>query len=315
MLSRVRPPNAPLRCKLAAGFAALSLCAGSSACGDDNSKHDAQGQELRPKTAQDPDEVFDAPTVEGLLGLLSRGHRSARRALGRHRLSYTADFSLRPPALPRPKPDEHPPIPQEVHDELLLEWAADNDREPALHLRQGPKEVASRELIIIGKRIYSRLPYRGWLHRELDSEIHWTWLDDAEHSVHDLVAFAGPSLAISVAASDEDRVTFDLSLAPSRTPTPAAEGLEAWRTGVDFSAIQGRVEVDREHGLWMHATIDVAFSLEDVEGRTLTGKATLNAERELMPGLSVVPPASSAPFPERIRYKEERRRLLDGLSR
>ncbi len=315
MLPRVRPPNAPLRCKLAAGFAALSLCAGPSSCSDGDSRRNAEGHEQGTSRSQSPDEVFATPTVEGLLGLLSQGHRSARRALGRHRLSYSADFSLRPPALPRPKPDDHLPVPQEVHDELLLEWAADDDREPALHLRQGPQELASREIIVIGKKVYSRLPYRGWLHRDLDSEIHWTWLDDAERSVHDLVAFAGPSLAISAVSSDEDRLTFGLALAPARTPMPSAEGPEAWRTGVEFSAIQGTVEIDREHGLWMQATIEVAFRLDDVEGRTLTGSAQLSAARELMPELSVAPPAASAPFPERIRYKEERRRLLDGLSR
>ncbi|HFE44019.1 MAG TPA: hypothetical protein ENJ18_00805 [Nannocystis exedens] len=311
----MRPPNAPLRCKLAAGLAALSLCAGASACHDGGSTRDEASHEERGSNTQSPDEVFAAPTVRGLLKLLSQNHRSARRALGRHRLSYSADFSLLPPALPRPKPDEHLPVPQEVHDELLLEWAADDDRDPALHLRQGPQELASREIIIIGKKAYSRLPYRGWLHRDLDSEIHWTWLDDAERSVHDLVAFAGPSLAISALSRDEERLTFGLALAPVPTPLAHAEGPAAWRTGVEFSAIQGTIEIDREHGLWMQATIEVAFSLDDVEGRTLTGSAQLSAERELTPEFSVTPPASSAPFPERIRYKEERRRLLDGLSR
>jgi len=309
----VRPRNAHLCSGLAAGLVALILGAAAPACGGSD---ETPSRAAEPKrSGPDPTAFINEPTVDGLLRLLAQDHRAARRALGRHRLSYTADFSLVPPPQPRPEAGEQVPSAREVHDVLLLEWAGDDDREPAIHLRQGPEEEASREIIILGEDAYSRLPYRGWLRRELDSELHWAWLDDAEHAVYDLVAFVQPQLEISVTDADEDVVTLNLQLAPERAPTPPSEGLEAWRADAEFTAIEGTLVVDREHGLWRSAELTAEYRLRDDEGRTLTGHATLSAQRELLPTLSVAPPEASAPFPERIRYEDERRRLLDGVGR
>lgn len=311
----MRPRNATRR--LLVGLAAYSLLAGTFACGDDGGASSASAPgdgPTRTVPAVDPGPILEAPTVNGVLSLLAQDHRHARRALGRHRLSYTADFSLIPPELPRPSPGDHQPVPREVHDELTLSWAGDDDRAPALHLRQGPAEEASREVIILGEETYSRLPHRGWLHRTIDSELHWTWLDDAERAVHDIVAFAAPQLAITVASSDDERVTLTLSRAAERGATRAPEP-GSWRSKAEFSEIDGTLVLDREHGLWESAELKVAYSVVDEEGRTLTGEASLSAQREVMPGLEVAAPTTSAPFPERIRYDVERRRLLDGLAR
>jgi len=314
----VRPRNATLR-RLIVGLAAYALSAGTFACGEDSGEGSSESTapNASPRAAPvvvEPDPVLEAPTVDGVLGLLAQDHRRARRALGRHRLSYTADLSLVPPQLPRPTPGDRLPIAREVHDELVLSWAGDDDREPALHLRQGPAEETSRELVILGEETYSRLPHRGWLHRTIDSELHWTWLDDAERAVHDIVAFAAPQLTITVASSDDERVTLKLSRAaerrPVRTPEPAT-----WRGKAELTAIDGALVLDREHGLWQSAELKVAYTVVDEEGRTLTGEASLSAQREVIPGLEVAAPATSAPFPERIRYDVERRRLLDGLAR
>ncbi len=312
----MRPRNATLRRRLFVGLAASALSAATPACGGESPESPAAQDSSRAAAdAVDPGPLLEEPTVDGLLTLLAQDHRAARRALGRHKLSYSADFSLLPPELPRPQPGDHPPVAREIHDALMLVWAGDDDREPALHLRQGPEEEASRELIILGEETYSRLPHRGWLHRSVDSELHWTWLDDAERAVHDIVAFAGPDLAITVAESGDASITLKLSKADKTTPRAMTSEHDAWRGKAVFTAIDGTLLVDREHGLWLGAEMRAAYTLTDEEGRTLTGEASLTAEREVDASLQVRPPAASAPFPERIRYDVERRRLLDGLAR
>ncbi len=312
----MRPRNATLRRRLFVGLAASALCAAAPACGGEGQEGGATKSSPRAAAESvDPGPILEAPTVDGLLALLAQDHREARRALGRHRLSYTADFSLLPPELPRPQPGDRLPVAREVHDALMLLWAGDDDREPALHLRQGPEEEASRELIILGEEAYSRLPHRGWLHRSVDSELHWAWLDDAERAVHDMVAFAGPQLAITIAESGDQEVTLALAKADSRAPRATTSEHDAWRERALFTAIDGTLVLDREHGLWLRAELRATYTLTDEEGRTLTGEASLKAEREVDAALEVRPPATSAPFPERIRYDVERRRLLDGLAR
>ncbi|MCA9661699.1 MAG: hypothetical protein KC486_25395 [Myxococcales bacterium] len=314
----MRPRHAHVR--LVAGLVAAALAVGAPACGGDAEEAPSPSAS-RPEPAAplaDAPTILDAPSVDGVLKLLSQDHRAARRALGRHRLRYIADFSLVPPELPRPQPGEHLPRPREVHDELVLEWAGDDDRNPALSLRQGPDDEAARAIVIVGETVYSRLPHRGWFHRDLDSELHWRWLDDAERCVHDLVEFAAPELAVTRADADADgeRVTLKLSRGEGRDAAYVAAGeAQSWRSSATITAIDGSVDFDRASGLWLRAALEVTFQLTDGEGRTLTGSATLAADREPAADLTVTPPAESAPLPERIRYDAERRRLLDGLDR
>ncbi|MEZ4382332.1 MAG: hypothetical protein R3A79_13350 [Nannocystaceae bacterium] len=302
--------------RLDVGLLVASLAVSAPACGGDEAAVESAPQTESGAPAVDPPAILDAPTVAGVLQLLAQDHRAARRAIGRHRLRYTADFSLAPPEQPRPQPGDHVPRPREVHDELVLEWAGDDDRNPVLSLRQGPDEETAREIILIGETVYSRLPHRGWFHRDLDSELHWRWLDDAERSVSDLVAFAAPQLAVERGAAEGERVTVLLRRSDSRDASLVAAGeARAWRGDATITAIDGSVDFDRASGLWLRAALEVTFQLTDAERRTLTGSATLAAEREPAADLTISPPADSAPLPERIRYDAERRRLLDGLSR
>lgn len=299
-------------CLPAALVLALALGPG---CGGDEARPDEAPAAAAGAGAPalDPAALLDPPTVGGLLQLLAQDHRRARRALGRHRLTYTADFTLTPGETPPPAVDAAIPSPQEVHDVLLLEWAGDDDRAPAIHLRQGPDEEGARAVIILGEEVYSRLPYRGWLRRELDSELHWRWLDDAERSVHDVLALAAPSLALRVEGEEDGVLRLGLARADA-VDAALADPREAagWRRGAVVTAIEGTLEIDREHGLWRRADLKVDYTLPDAEGRTLTGSARLVGERTLLPTLTIEPPATSAPLPERVRYEDERRRLLQG---
>lgn len=264
--------------------------------------------------------LAEDPSPRALLAALAQDHRRARRALGRHRITVEADFSLEPPPdLPRAQEGEARPTPQRVHDALSLTWAGEDDRRPAIHLRQGPDAAdptSSREIIVIGEDAYARLPHRAWLRRPLDAELHWRWLDDAERSVHDLVAFAAPSLTVKVTADDASSLTLALGAHEGADADLIAAGAPAaWRQGATLRSIAGEVVLDRASGLWQRAALRVEYSVVDGEGRTLTGVADLKGERVVDEALTVEAPAKSAPSPERIRYEDERRRLLGGLGR
>ena len=268
-------------------------------------------------SAADLDALVADPTPARLLALLSQDHRAARRALGPHRIEHRADLSLLPPAdLPRPRVDQPAPAPQVVHDELLLEWAGADDRDLRLRLRQGPSDAAARELVIVGEVVATRLPYRGYVRRDLDSDIHWLWLDDAFHSVHDLVQLAAPNLVVQISGDADGQVHLTLSRRDIADRAAIADGYgREWRRSVELTAIDGTLSLDRRGGIWRRADLRVAYTARDQTGGLLRGEATLRATLTPDPALQVELPPLSDPLPTRPRYDDERRRLLDGLAR
>lgn len=300
----------------------LALALAPASCGEDEGAAPTTaapepGQASPARPAADLDAFVAAPTVEGLLALLGQSHRAAREALGPHRIQSTADLALRPPGdLPRPIVDGPAPAPQVVHDDLLLVWAGKDDRDLRLHLRQGPDEAGARELVIIGEDVHTRLPYRTFLRRELDSDVHWLWLDDAFHHVHDLVELAAPSLVVSLAGDADGLVHVELTRSESADPTRVATGLgREWRAAAAITAIEGTLDLDRRAGIWRRADLRVAYTTKDAAGNLLQGEARLHAELTPDPALTVEAPARSAALPTRPRYDDERRHLLDGLAR
>ena len=113
--------------------------------------------------------------------------------------------------------------------------------------------------IILDEQVYTRGAHRGWQTRALDSELHGLWLDEAQHSVHDLVEFAARMrraglrelpLAVGTRVAeqrgcDAPQVALDrLLLADARgsVPEPAHRLIEARKA--ERSAITLEVKLD-----------------------------------------------------------------------
>lgn len=271
-----------------------------------------QGQAEAARAAVDA--LLAAPAPATLLPVLAQGHGVARELLGRHTLEYTADFTLAPEVEARPVVDRPVALTQGVRDELALRWAAGPGEPVRFHLSQKTDKERGREVMILGEQAYTRLLHRGWHVRPLDGDVHLRWLDEAQRSVHDVVAFAAPALAVT-AAEEGELVRVGLGLAGAVDPAARLGGVaRKWRESAEITAIEGTLTLDRATGLWRSAEIRVRYTLRDAEGRTLRGETHLTGKVEPAPDLQLDAPEGAQPVPERVRYEVERRRLLDGLA-
>ncbi|MBK8265389.1 MAG: hypothetical protein IPK80_29180 [Nannocystis sp.] len=283
--------------------AALALAL--AACGESSEPSEPSGA-IAPILAEEPLSALLAdPSPDNLLALLSRDHRVVRRALGPHRLEHSVDLTLTPPAEGGPA--------QQIHDELLLLWAGRDDRDLRLHLRQGPDPLTSRELIILGETVYTRLPYRRFVAQPLDSDQHWLALDEAYHAVRDLLELAAPALRITLSDPQGGLIRLDLSHRGEQAPPSPEQPPESWRARVRILEIEGHLELD-SHGIWRGVDLHLLYTI-DAEAGPIRGEARLRGALTPDPALMVQEPAELDPSPQRPRYEDERRRLLDGLAR
>ncbi len=201
-----------------------------------------------------------------------------------------------------------------MRDELTLKWAAGPGEPVRFYLSQKTDKERGREVMVLGEEAYSRLAHRGWHARPLDGDVHLRWLDEAQRSVHDVVAFAAPALTVT-ATEEGELVKIGLGLAGAVDPAQRQGGAtRAWREAAEITAIEGTLALDRATGLWRSAEVRVRYTLRDAEGRTLQGETHLTGQVQAAPDLVLSPPEGAQPLPERIRYEVERRRLLDGLA-
>lgn len=272
------------------------------------------------------DALLAEPGPTTLLAALAQPHRDVREHVGPHRLRYTGEYALVPVEEPgRPKVGEPVLEGREVTDELTLEWASGAGEPLAFHLVQKSDHDDSRHIVVLDERMYTHLEHRGWFWRELDSELHEQWLDDAVHCLHDAVALAAPRLTVTVGEGegqgDGGTMLATLSLAEATDreliQSEAVTGPgTAWRHKAQIEDVSGQIVLDREDGSWRSGEVEVGYTLADRLGRKLRGR--LRVEARLEPAgagdLEITPPEGAEPVPERERYEVERAKLLDGLA-
>lgn len=305
----------------------------AGACGGDDEASPSEA-ELEPDAAPaagaarapvDWSERLAAPTVPDLLAALDQPHAVVRQRVGPHVLTTTSDVSLAPVGEPA---TVHPPLdapvvgPWAVHDELTLRWATPPDPSAAmLALSQSNDHERGRDVVVVGQTMHVRQAHRPWVHYPRDSDVIELWLDDAQRSVHDAVELAAPRLSLRAARVDGagleggPAVEITLALADATDPGLVAAGpTQAWRAGVEIQAVEGTILLDAGSGAWLSAAVEVAYGLAGADGRPLRGSLQLRAQ--VAPGSPgpIEAPADSIPLPQRLRYDEEQRRLLDGLA-
>ncbi len=314
---------------------ALVLLFGLAACGDspaeatnevvvpaaDSSAIDTQAgalAEARDQRAAQArgrvDALLTDPNPATLLAVLAQGHADARALLGPHNLRYKATFVLTPETPTRPVVDQPIQQDQRIVDELVLAWGSRPGEPVRMHLSQQTDKGEGREIIILDEQVFTRLAHRGWHTRPIDSELHWIWLDEAQHCVHDLVELAAPALAVTAKESG-DTVEVTLQRAPAVDPGRVAAGYgREWRQRTEIAEISGTITLDRSSGLWRSAEVTVRHVVRDVLDRPQRGETQLTATAAPAELVTIDAPPVTSPVPERIRPELERQRLLGGLA-
>jgi len=300
------------------------------ACGDDP---DGPPQIPAPSSTHSAprwEERLAEPEVTDVLAALAQPHAILREPLGPHHLQVTSDFSLGPPGEadaeegllpPAPKVDAPVVTPQAVHDELTLVWASTPEQAMRWSLSQSNDHDRGRDVVVIGETIHVRHVNRGWFHYPRDSDLLELWLDDAQRSVHDAVKLAAPRLTIHVetipGAGLQQGAALDITLGfadESDAELVARGPTQGWRATAEIEGIEGTLRLDAVSGAWLHAEIDVSYRLPGADGRPLEGHLHLRGDVRPGPTAEVQTPVDSQPLPERVRYEDQERRLLDGLA-
>lgn len=332
MLPRVRAPaHVPMLLLLA-----ISL-GSSGACGDDGATQAPSEPEPAPalpipaapddEAAPSWSERLAQPSVADLLAALAQPHAVTREHVGPHQLQVTTDVELlgTEPA-PAVVPLDGPVVEdRSVHDELALRWAAPiddgPDPGPRLSLSQANDHERGRDVVVIGPTVHVRHAHRPWYHYPLDGDLLELWLDDAQRSVHDAVRLAAPRLSLRAAPVDGaglaggPAVEITLARAEGDDRSLVAAGpTQAWRAAAEIEAVEGTLRLDAQSGAWLSADLDVRYRLPAADGRTLAGRLRLRAQLAPGSGGTIAAPEGSRPLPQRLRYDDEQRRLLDGLA-
>lgn len=330
MLSPVlrRPPCA-FALGLAVAMGILGCGGGSGGSSTDSAAAEPANAPVEPTGAAATVDVDRAVSkaVDGqpgpLIDLLQRTHAQVRPALGAHRLDATTRFEIAPveppPALPAVDGRFTPA--RSVIDELHLAWTPpDDDDAPRFELRQSNEHDRGREVIAVDGAIFTRLPHRPWLRRDLDTDLHERWLDDAYRCVGDVVELAAPRLAVSRGETRtvNGREGLVLVLSPSDAARSFAQPDDpraSWRARAKIQDIEGELVVDPVSGAWLDADLVVKYAITAEHGAQLRGSVQVRAALAPYAELSVPKaPANAQPYPERRRLDLERDRLLDGLA-
>lgn len=297
----------------------LAACLGGSACGDDDPRAG------RKAHADETPEQVGERLLEGdpldALTLLARPHAAVREGLGPHSLVCKTTLSLAPTRPPPPNPPVDTPVPpdQAIADEVALRWETPDDAGPRFALEQHNDKERGRSVVMLGGMVYSKLEHRPWTFHPLESEVHELWLDDAWRTGHDALEFLLPGATVTTepavgegwAGGDAIRLT----LAPGSGTTPPGRE-QGWRTEVAFSALSGTILIDAGTGAWLSVDASATYTVEGGAGGPLAGQFEVHGR--LAPTLPAAPavatPKDAVALPQRHRYEEERKRLLDGLA-
>lgn len=289
------------------------------ACGDeaDPRRHTGRG----PAESVSQRDALLGGDTSALLAVLARSHADVRETIGPHALRVRATLSLKPtrPGRPNPAVDSAVARPQTVTDRVDLRWDEPDDAGPRFALEQHNDHDRGRSVVVTDGTLYAKLEHRPWTFHPVESEVHELWLDDAQRAAHDAVEFLQPGATVSTEVvsgagwngGDAVRIT----LAPG-DGSAAAPGTEGWRAGVAFSALAATLLVDAESGAWLSLDATATYTVEGGAAGPLAGQFEVHGA--VAPTLDEAPavavPQGAVALPERHRYEEERKRLLDGLA-
>ena len=310
MLRPVVPPRALL---------VLAACLCGFACGDEADT--APGQRAPADTTVDiAEQLLEGDPLEAL-ALLRRPHAAIREQLGPHSLVCKTTLALAPkqPADPNPPLDSAVPPDQSIADEVALRWETPDETGPRFALEQHNDKERGRSVVMVDGMLYAKLEHGPWTFHTLESEVHELWLDDAWRAGHDMLKFLLPGATLTVEAAPgegwQGGDAVRLTLAPGRGVLPPGRD-SGWRAGVAFSALSGTLLVDAGTGAWLSVDASATYSVEGGAGGPLAGQFEVHGRlaSTLPAAPAITRPKDAVALPERHRYEEERKRLLDGLA-
>lgn len=312
------PVTLPRRRHLLA--APLLGCVLGLACGDE------RDTETTPRAGGDDgatavsERLLEGEPLEAL-AVLRTSHASIRERLGPHALTCETTLSLAPtrPAAPNPAVDTPVPPTQAIHDTVALRWETPDDAGLRFALEQHNDKDRGRAVVVTNATLYARLEHRPWTYHRVESDVYELWLDDAWRSAHDALEFLLPGAEVTrEAAPGEgwdggDAVRLTLALGRGTAVPGRSEG---WRADVAFSALAGTLLIDAQTGAWLALDATATYSVEGGAGGPLAGEFAVHGR--VAPGLpgapNVTAPTEAVALPQRHRYEQERKRLLDGLA-
>ncbi len=313
----ILPPVLPSRTALAF-VTALVAGAPGFACGDDPGASPASEREATAEALADRLRAADPLDI---LALLARPHAEVRDALGPHALTAQTTLSLRPtdPAAANPPLEAAVAPNQALSDQLALRWDSPDAAGPRFALEQHNDQARGRSIVAVDGTLFAKLEHRPWTRHPLESEIHELWLDDAWKTAHDAVEFLLPGATLTASEApgegwnDGDAVRLTLQLGAG---TPTDRATPGWRTGVAFSALSGEVLVDVQTGAWLKVDTTATYTVQGGTAGPLAGHFEVHGvvATTLPSAPQVRAPPDAVALPERHRYEEERKRLLDGLA-
>lgn len=290
----------------------------SAGCGDEDPPAGERPRQVAPGAVGEHVESGDPLEV---LAVLRRPHAAVREQLGPHALTCATTLSLTPTEPSRPNPAVGAMVSprQSIADTVALRWDTPDDDGPRFALEQHNDKERGRSVVITAGTLYAKLEHRAWTFHAVESDVHELWLDDAWHAGHDALEFLLPAASVaSEAAPGEGWNGGDavrLRLTPGEGPTPPGRD-EGWRKGVAFSALAGTLLVDTTTGAWLALDATATYTVSGGAGGPLEGHFEVHGR--LAPTLPEAPhiavPNEAVALPQRHRYEEERKRLLDGLA-
>lgn len=292
------------------------------ACGRDSASPEASARDPKAPAAAflDEDALGD---LEAVARALHQPHAALRNALGPHRLRYRAHFASTPKPPPPGLPALDQPVPRarDIHDELELVWATLDPDEPRFTLDQRNDSNRGRHVVRLGDQLYTRLEHRDWVTFAVEADLDELWLDDAQRSAYDALAFIAPAVVMQYdeEGSTADHAVLRFAMASSEQQSssvtlPSASQRAAWREAVEFTAVEGKLELDPQKGRWRSMHVDARYH---IRGSSMDGlfnfEGTLEPldTAELRP---ITPPATAQPIEDRRRLEYERQELLEGLA-
>jgi len=310
------------RCQIVTAAVVLAV---HPACGDDGeatSERDpvADADDDQPDAGFGPALRSDDDPIRALT-VLRRPHAEVRERIGPHALTATTTLSLVPTRPPPDNPDVDSPVPpkQEIADQVALRWETPDESGPRFALEQHNDKERGRSIVVADGRLHARLEHRPWTVHALESEVYELWLDDAWRTGHDALEFLLPGASVTTQAAPGEgwnggeAVRITLARGEGVLPPGRAEG---WRGKVAFSALSGTLLVDVSTGAWLTLDAEATYTVSGGAGGPLTGQFEVHGR--LAPSLPKAPqvatPKDAVALPERHRYEDERKRLLDGLA-
>lgn len=288
------------------------------------------GTGTAPRSRATEVEAFAADLDPGrLLALLDTRHRRVRRALGPHRLQWSAKYSLQPDDMREGNAEvgKRRTDPLAVEDRLELVWDAPGDADVEqlrFSLSQHQDSEHGRDVIVEGGKVHVRFPHRAWYWHPLEGEVHEAWLDDAYAGAHDALRFVAPAVAWQDAGAEtvggRSARRFDAALSKERRNDllPTDVGSE-WRSRAKIDSATATIVVDVETAAWLEVKVEATYRTFTSEGATVRGSFELTGSLTPTTGSpadtpEVMAPRGSQPVPERTRLELERVQALDGLA-